>query len=222
MAAKPEEKPYNDGHVKMYNKLSNMEVMPIEKHIEFNELYDSARIDGLSALKGKRVKDYEHAVDLLTDALLKFRKSSKHPHASEDPEHRHFYAGEVRAFLEQYARSNKMSLDKLEKEIKRGKLRGILETYMDTEQQSMLESKIDNEFRKVLKRDNDSVKGVAEYHLEQNPHMKKAMSKKELAMFKNDYESLLQALKGHYMQNLENKLNDYTVPDKKEDDKKKK
>jgi hypothetical protein len=213
-----DDKPYNDKHVKAYNGM--LGAVPIDKTIETRELYDSARIDALSTIKGKRAKSYEHGIELLTDALIKFRKSSKHPHASEDKEHRHHYAGEIRAFLEQYAKSNKMDAEGVEKLIKSGKLRSVLETLLTTEEARHEESKLDYEMRRLLPEKAEDYKGVAEYHLSQNPEFKKSLSKAKLARFKTDRETLLDYLKDHYRQTIENKLNDFNVPEKKDPKKK--
>jgi hypothetical protein len=213
-----DDKPYNDGHVKTYEKIIN--VVPIEHSIETRETYDSARLEALGSLKGKRAKSYNQGVELLTDALIKFRKAAKHPHASEDKAHRHHYAGEIRSFLEQYAKSNKMDIEGVEKMIKSGKIRSILETLLETEESTHEDSKLDYEIRKILPEKADDYKAVAEYHLAQNPHIKKGLSKSKLARLKSDRETLLNYLKSHYSQTLENKLNDYDVPDKKDPKKK--
>lgn len=211
-----DEKPYNDSHIKAYEKIIN--VVPLEKTIESRELYDEARIEGLSALKGKRAKSYENGIELLTDALIKFRKKAKHPHSSDDKEHRHLYANEVRQLVDSYARNNKMNKEGVEKLIKSGKIRLILESLMDNDEATHEMSKIEYEIRKLLPEKHEDYKAVAEYHLAQNPHLKKELSKSNIAKLKTDRESLLDYLTSHYRQTLDTKLNDYTVPDRKVDD----
>ncbi len=210
-----------DDDKKVYEKTYNsiLGAIPVDKHIEMNEMYDAARIEALSVLKGKRIKDYDQGINVLADALIKFRKSSKHPNVSEDKNDRHHYTSHVREFLQQYAKEKGMDEEAVEKMFKKGKLREVLEVMMESEQQSVLESKIDHAIRDILKRDESVVKGIAEYHLEKNPHLKSALSKYKQNQLKTNYNFLLSSLTQHYKQSIENALNEYKVPDKKEDDK---
>jgi len=214
------EKLYTEDHVKAYTKATGL--MSVEDTLKNNELYNDARIEALNTMKGKRVKDYNHAIDLMTDALIKFRKASKHPHASDKEEDRHHYADYIRNFMEQYAKQNNTSTSALDKKFKLADWKEVFDTLMDSEKQSVLESKIDYHMRKLIQKKQDVIKGIAEYHLEQNPDVKKSLDKAGVARIKTDYDVLINYLKGHRQKLLEQKLNDYKVPEKEDPKVKKK
>lgn len=200
----------------IYKKIEN--IVPQEEILNQEEMYTSARIDALSTLKGKRVKDIYHAKDLLTDALIKFRKGSDNPNVSEDKKHKHHYYNEVDTFLKQYARQNKLDDEGMEKLFKSGKIRSILEALMTTEQSRVQASDIDYRLDSIVPKESKDIAGLADYHLSKNPELKKELSRYKQTKLKMDREYMMDHFREHYQRNLENKLNDYTVPDKKDKD----
>jgi hypothetical protein len=199
----------------LYKKVS--QPMSVEEYLNQDHLYEDAKTDALNKIKGKRVKDYKSGLELLTDALITFRKASKHPHASEDKEHRHMYAGEMQQFFDAYAKQNNINREGIERMLKTAKgRRDLIQAYMDNEQQQMFDSNITYKLEGMLPSDEGELTQIAQHHLEQNPHLKKQYStvaKKKL--LGGDKYQVMNEMKGHYMRNLDTLIRDYKPKDEK-------
>lgn len=204
--------PYNKDHIDVYDKL--MKAFPIKEHIKKTIKHRDAWAPALKILEGKEVEHIDEGIELLTDALIQYRKSAGIV-VSDKAEDRHQYIMQVRAALESLKENAKGELSDPESMLKKGEGHLLLMNLLETERKNDLEGKIDYEMRKILPSNKgfDFYHGMANYMAALDP--KKKYSKGEIASLAR-YENLMANLRRSYQVEADNQLKDYK-PEKKKD-----
>ena len=199
---------YTDEQKQVYERVLN--AVPLDYQIKRTIKHRDALPAALETLKGKEFASIDAAVETLTDALIKYRKSTKIP-VSEDINDRHRYANEVRDFLEAYGKQNKVDVLSL---IKKGEAHTLLMSMLENDKEHDLEGKLTYEMRKLLPADKDMdfYQGIMHYHASLNPTVK--FSKGQIAKM-SSHEGVLGVLKDSYDRDLASKLQSYKPEQKK-------
>jgi hypothetical protein len=199
---------YTDEQKQVYERVLN--AVPLDYQIKRTIKHRDALPAALETLKGKEFASIDAAVETLTDALIKYRKSTKMP-VSEDKDDRHLYANEVRDFLEAYGKQNKVDVLSL---IKKGEAHTLLMSMLENDKAHDLEGKLNYEMRKLLPADKDMdfYQGIMHYHASLNPTVK--FSKGQIAKM-SSHEGVLGVLKDSYDRDLASKLQSYKPEQKK-------
>ena len=202
-----EESPYkfNDAHKKVYE--AAMKAVDLKYQTKRTIKHRNAWGPALDVLKDKEVNHIEEGVDLLTDALIKYRKAAGIP-VSEDKEDRHRVFSEIYQLLTSEHSSLLRSLPRgsdPEKLFKTGQGHLLLTELLKREQVADLDSKIDYELRKVIPMDADFdfYHGMAHYHASRNPDAH--YSKGDLANLATR-DGALGMLRTSYNQAIENQI----------------
>ena len=87
---------FEDEHKKTYEKA--ISAVNLEDHIKKAIQHQDAWAPALAVLKGKKVTHIDDGVEMLTDAVIKYRKEAGIP-VSDDPKHRHYIVSEIEGLL---------------------------------------------------------------------------------------------------------------------------
>ncbi|MDO8740909.1 MAG: hypothetical protein Q7J54_05055 [Candidatus Woesearchaeota archaeon] len=195
---------YEEEHKKIYHKM--LEAIPLKDYIKQTKKHGDAWTSALEVLKGKGVAHIDDGIELLTDAVIAYRRAANLPF-SDDPKHRHYVVSEIRHILNDREFSKGLGEDP-EKMLKEGNAHIILTQILQLEKDRDLEGKLDYEMRKILSpdKDFDFYHGIAHYYASLRPTLR--FSKGKLTKMSSQ-EGIVGAIKSAYKQEISNQLEDH-------------
>lgn len=195
---------FDNNHKKVYD--AAMKAVDLEEHVKRTIKHRDAWAPALATLKGKKIGHIDDGIEMLTDAVIKYRKEAGIP-VSDDPQHRHYIVSEIEYFLGSEQFIQRLGGDP-EKLLKEGQGHIILTEILKQERLKDLTGKLNYEMKKVIPRDADFdfYHGMAHYHASLHPT--EDFSKGELAQ-RATKDNVLDMLAGSYEKQLQNKIKKY-------------
>ena len=201
MMAEEQNYKFEQKHKDLYEKAKK--AVNLEDHVKRVIKHRDAWAPALATMKGKKVTHMDDGIEMLTDAVIKYRKEAGIP-VSESKEHRHYIVSEIEHLLknENFVKSLGGDPEKL---LKEGQGHLILTSILQQEQFKDLTGKINYEMKKIIPQDADFdlYHGMAHYHASLHPT--EHYSKTDLAQLATK-ENMLAVLGDTYNKELDKKL----------------